>query len=63
MASDTTSPVRTVGTVGAKDDGVLLQITSALPLGALASSLAADGRLLQAPAAHPGADASLRWLH
>lgn len=55
--------VRKVGTVGAKDDGVLLQVTSALPLNALASNLAAGGRLLQAQAAHPGADASLRWLH
>jgi hypothetical protein len=55
--------VRKVGTVGAKDDGVLLQVTSALPLNALASNLAAGGRLLQAPATHPGADASLRWLH
>jgi hypothetical protein len=55
--------VRKVGTVGAKDDGVLLQVTSALPLNALASNLAAGGRLLQAPAAHSGADASLRWLH
>jgi hypothetical protein len=54
--------VRNVGTLGAKDDGVLLRITSALPLAALASNLAAGGRLLQA-AAHPGADASLRWLH
>ncbi|HEX5304790.1 MAG TPA: DUF2066 domain-containing protein [Dyella sp.] len=55
--------VSKVGTVGAKDDGVLLRVTAALPLDALATSLAADGRLLQAPVAHPGADASLRWLH
>lgn len=54
--------VRKVGTLGAKDDGVLLRITSALPLAALASNLAAGGRLLQAQP-HQGADASLRWLH
>lgn len=54
--------VRKVGTLGARDDGVLLRISSALPLDALASNLAAGGRLLQATP-HEGADASLRWLH
>ena len=55
--------VRKVATLGAKDDGVLLKVTSTLPLGALASGLAAGGRLMQAPSGHAGADASLRWLH
>jgi hypothetical protein len=55
--------VRQVTTLGAQDDGVLLQVTAALPLGALASNLAAGGRLLQSSSAHAGADATLRWLH
>lgn len=55
--------VRSVTTLGAKDDGMLLDVSSTLPLGALASNLAAGGRLLQAPTNHAGADASLHWLH
>ncbi|AND71316.1 hypothetical protein ATSB10_38620 [Dyella thiooxydans] len=55
--------VRTVTTLGAKDDGVLLEVSSSLPLSALASNLAAGGRLLQASSNHAGADASMRWLH
>ena len=55
--------VRKVTTLGAQDDGVLLQVSASLPLGALASNLAAGGRLLQASSAHAGADATLRWLH
>lgn len=54
--------IREVTTLGAKDDGVLLEVSSALPLSALAPNLSAGGRMLQAEA-HPGADASLRWLH
>ncbi|MBU6248687.1 MAG: DUF2066 domain-containing protein [Xanthomonadaceae bacterium] len=55
--------VRKVSTLGASDGGVLLQVSSTLPLSALASNLAAGGRLLQAQTNHVGADASLRWLH
>lgn len=54
--------IREVTTLGAKDDGILLDVTSALPLSALAPNLSAGGRMLQA-APHTGADASLRWLH
>ena len=54
--------VRSVTTLGAQDDGIMLEIRAALPAAALATSLAAGGRLLQ-DAPHDGADASLRWLH
>jgi len=54
--------VRAVATLGAQDDGVMLEVKAALPAAALATSLAAGGRLLQG-APHDGADASLRWLH
>ena len=51
-----------VTTLGAQDDGALLDVKVNLPLTALAADLSASGRLLQA-AAHDGADVSLRWLH
>ncbi|WP_329741098.1 DUF2066 domain-containing protein [Dyella sp. A6] len=51
-----------VVTVGAQDDGALLDVKSSLALPALAADLAAGGQLLQAPP-HQGADVSLRWLH
>lgn len=51
-----------VATLGAQDDGALLDVKASLPLPALAAGLAAGGHFLQAPA-HDGADASLRWLH
>lgn len=51
-----------VTTVGAQDDGALLDVKSSLPLPALAADLTAGGRLLQG-ASHEGADVSLRWLH
>jgi hypothetical protein len=54
--------VSQVATVEAENDGVLLSVKAAIPLDALAANLAAGGRLLQGEA-HPGADASLRWLH
>ena len=54
--------IREVTTVGAKDDGMMLDVTSALPLSALAPNLSAGGRMLQAEP-HAGADAALRWLH
>jgi uncharacterized protein len=54
--------VHKVSTLGAQDDGVLLDVTTDLPLDALASNLAAAGRVIK-DKAHDGADASLRWLH
>lgn len=51
-----------VATLGAQDDGALLDVKVNLPLSALAADLSANGHLLQAPA-HDGADVSLRWLH
>jgi hypothetical protein len=54
--------VLNVATLGAQDDGALLEVKSSLPLPALAADLAAGGHLLQGQA-HDGADASLRWLH
>lgn len=53
--------VRSVLTLGAQDDGVLLEVKASVPPAALATNLAAGGRLLQG-SPHAGADASLRWL-
>jgi hypothetical protein len=54
--------VRDVDTLGADNDGFLLGIKASMPTAALAASLAAGGRVIQA-APHAGADASLQWLH
>ena len=54
--------VRQVTTVGALNDGVLLDVTASVPINALAASLAAGGRLLLQGEPHAGADANLRWL-
>lgn len=54
--------VRQVATLGSQDNGMLLDIKAMLPAPALAAGLAAGGRLIQGET-HPGADASLRWLH
>lgn len=54
--------VHQVTTVGAHDDGMLLELKTNLPLDALATQLAANGRLIQGDA-HDGAAASLRWVH
>lgn len=54
--------VRQVTTLGAQDNGMLLDVKAMLPAPALAAALAAAGRLIQGKS-HPGADASLRWLH
>jgi hypothetical protein len=55
--------VKQVSTLGAQNDGVLLDVKGSLPLGALAANLAAGGRLLLQGQPHEGADANLRWLH
>src|SRR5574337_706186 len=55
--------VRQVTTVGAQNQGVLLQVKASVPLAALAANLAAGGRLLLQGEPHEGADANLRWLH
>lgn len=54
--------VQSVITVGAKNDGVLLQVKATVPINALAANLAAGGHLLLQGEAHTGADANLRWL-
>jgi hypothetical protein len=54
--------VRQVVTLSAQGDGMLFAIKTGLPLNAMAGNLTAGGRLLEADA-HPGADASLRWVH
>ena len=51
-----------VATLGAQDDGALLEVKVNRPLAAFAGDLAAGGHLLQGQA-HAGADVSLRWLH
>lgn len=59
---DADPSVRQVTTVGALNDGVLLDIKSSVPMRALAANLAAGGRLLLQGEPHEGADANLRWL-
>ncbi|HWU75782.1 MAG TPA: DUF2066 domain-containing protein [Rhodanobacter sp.] len=54
--------VQSVITVGAQNDGVLLEVKASVPISALAANLAAGGRLLLQGEAHAGADANLRWL-
>lgn len=54
--------VRQVNLLGAQDGGLVLGVKASMPAGALAASLAAGGRVMKADA-HPGVDASLRWLH
>jgi hypothetical protein len=54
--------VRQVTTVGAQDDGVLLDVKASVPMQALAANLAASGHLLLQGQSHQGADANLRWL-
>ncbi len=55
--------VRQVTTIGALNDGVLLDVKASVPIDALAANLAAGGRLLLQGEPHDGADANLRWLH
>lgn len=55
--------VSAVEPVGADADGVMLRIESQSGLQALVSSLQSGGHLAPAPGAHPGADASLHWVH
>lgn len=55
--------VQQVTTVGALNNGVLLEVKASVPMDALAASLAAGGRLLLQGQPHAGADANLRWLH
>ena len=55
--------VQQVVTLGAQNDGVLLQIKASMPLNGLAANLAAGGHLLLQGQPHPGADVNLRWLH
>lgn len=55
--------VRGAVPVAAQDDGVLLQVRFQGDLAGMLGDLAASGRMLPDAAAHPGADAALRWLH
>ena len=55
--------VQQVTTLGAQNDGVLLDVKASVPMNALAANLAAGGRLLLQGEPHDGADAHLRWLH
>lgn len=55
--------VSDVRTLGAQDDGVLLDVKASVPLTALAANLAAGGRVLLNKTGHDGADATLSWLH
>lgn len=54
--------VQSVITVGAQNDGVLLEVKASVPINALAANLAAGGHLLLQGEAHAGADANMRWL-
>ncbi|MEW5307656.1 MAG: hypothetical protein WDW36_010035 [Sanguina aurantia] len=55
--------VSDVSTLGAQNDGVLLDVKTSVPIGALAANLAAGGRVLLDKTGHDGADATLSWLH
>lgn len=55
--------VQQVTTLGAQNDGVLLDVKASVPMNALAANLAAGGRLLLQGEPHDGADVHLRWLH
>ena len=55
--------VSDVSTLGAQDDGVLLDVKTSVPVSALAANLAAGGRMLLEKTGHDGADATLSWLH
>lgn len=61
-ALDNDPSVRQVTTIGALNDGVLLDVSASVPTKALAANLAAGGRLLLQGEPHEGADANLRWL-
>ena len=54
--------VSNVSTIGAQNDGVLLDVKASVPLSSLAANLAAGGRLLLSKDVHDGADATLSWL-
>jgi uncharacterized protein len=54
--------VQKVSTLGAQDDGVMLDIKAGAPLASLSANLTAGGRLMQGTS-HDGADITLRWLH
>ncbi|AFC85401.1 DUF2066 domain-containing protein [Frateuria aurantia] len=56
------SAITHVDTVSVADDGILLSISSLVPLSNLSAGLTAGGRL-QVAQAHAGADAALRWIH
>ncbi|MHC1479800.1 DUF2066 domain-containing protein [Frateuria aurantia] len=56
------STITHVDTLSVADDGILLSISSLVPLSNLSAGLAAGGRL-QVASAHSGADAALRWVH
>jgi hypothetical protein len=59
---DNDPSVHQVTTIGALNDGVLLDVSASVPIKALAANLAAGGRLLLQGEPHEGADANLRWL-
>lgn len=54
--------VQKVSTLGAQDDGVMLDVKAGTPLATLSANLTAGGRLMQGTS-HDGADVTLRWLH
>lgn len=54
--------VQQVITVGAQDDGVLLDVKASVPMQGLSANLAASGHLLLQRQPRQGADATLRWL-
>jgi hypothetical protein len=55
--------VRDVEVREAQGDGVLLDISTSIPLVAVTDELGAGGRLLPDMSVQHGADASMRWLH
>ncbi len=56
------STITHVDTLSVDDNGILLSVSSLVPLTNLGAGLAAGGRL-QVASAHEGADVALRWMH
>lgn len=55
--------VKSADVSSAQGDGVLLDVVTTTSLASIVNDLSAGGRMLPDTTSHPGADASLRWLH
>jgi hypothetical protein len=53
--------VRSVDTIAAESDGILLEVNATGPMLRIVTALGAGANLPTAPGSHPGADFNLRW--